>query len=444
MKPLVAHAIYRTAAALRGEPTFSYLSRYRDSQWRNRKLTAEYHEEQLEALGRFAVTSIPYYRNLGLGGAWADFPVLSKQQLKDHHASLIHPGFRGGHRKTTGGSTGEPVTILKDSEAMAREQAGTLRGYAWARLPVGSRQARFWGVPRGTEARWGGELRDFGLNRRRFSAFDFDDTVLTRFYRRFLRFDPHYAYGYVSMLEAFAKFVSNAYPERVFPSLRAVISTSELLTPDARRSIEEGFGVRVFNEYGCGEVGTIAHECEAGRMHITDENLFVEILDEDDQPLMGRDGRVVVTELHNRAQPLIRYDLGDYGTRSDADCICGRGLGVLENIHGRAYDIVFGPNGRKYHPEFFIYIFEELKRERDQIRQFQVVQRGRTLEINLIRGPGFESRIEIPIREALEAEFGDHFAIVFNYVEAIEREASGKLRVVKRDLSTEPSGTSEP
>ncbi len=67
------------------------------------------------------------------------------------------------------------------------------------------------------------------------------------------------------------------------------------------------------------------------------------------------------------------------------------------------------------------------------IRQFQVVQRDRTLEVRLIRGPDFEAVAEELILEALEKEFESYFEVIFRYVDVIEREASGKVRLVKRE-----------
>src|SRR6185436_14536395 len=98
-----------------------------------------------------------------------------------------------------------------------------------------------------------------------------------RYLTHLASFRPQYLYGYGSMLRAMAMYLVDK--KRTFPAdLTAVISTAEALTPPDRRLFERAFSAPVFNEYGCGELGTIAHECESGTLHVHAENLLVEIL----------------------------------------------------------------------------------------------------------------------------------------------------------------------
>ncbi len=431
MTPKLANLVYRAASTLRREPTFRYLSDYEASQWWDREQLAVFQSDLLEKLLEHLSAEVPKYRG-SLASSLDELPIVTKKEIKEQTITFLSENRHGPTTtKTTGGSTGQPITIVKDAEAMAREQAGTLRGYCWAGINVGDKQARMWGVPIDSNRRRKDALRDFLLNRVRFSAFNYQERDLADFYERFIRFKPQYIYGYVSMVRDFANYLSRSGKSQSHPWLKAVITTSEVLSQAARNDISKALGVRVYNEYGCGEVGTIAHECEHGSMHITSENLYVEILDEQNR-VSAKDGKIVITELHNRAQPLVRYELGDYGRLGTSECACGRKLPILENIHGRAYDIIVGPEGRKYHPEFFIYIFEELKQKSESILQFQLIQNNQTLNISLVRGKDFNQDVEQQIAGRLRQEFGDYFSTEFAYVSSIPREASGKLRVVKR------------
>ncbi|MCB0344463.1 MAG: phenylacetate--CoA ligase family protein [Bdellovibrionales bacterium] len=431
MNTKLANLVYHLAATVRREATFRYLSDYEASQWWDREQIEVFQSDRLAELLNFIADEVPKYNGVPADSVY-DLPIVSKKEIKEQTKLFLAQNPNGPlTTKTTGGSTGQPITIVKSSDAMAREQAGTLRGYSWAGIYPGNKQARMWGVPRNSAKRNKESIRDFLLNRIRFSAFNYKESDLAEFYQRFMNFRPDYIYGYVSMVRDFANFLSRNGKMQTYPWLKAVVTTSEVLSEAARQDISKAFGVRVYNEYGCGEVGTIAHECEHGTMHVSSENLFIEILDEQNKPTK-QDGKIIVTELHNRAQPLVRYELGDYGRLGRGDCPCGRKLTVLENIHGRAYDIVVGPEGRKYHPEFFIYIFEELKQESESILQFQLVQNNETLNISLVRGKDFDQQIETQILARLRQEFGDYFTTDFNYVDSIPREPSGKLRVVKR------------
>ena len=431
MHQLIAQTVYRIASKLRGENTFSLLNAYSESQWWSAERLEHYQQVHIEALLRFLKHSVQYYADKDFVDI-KEIPILTKASLKENSKSLTSSGARIIEAKTTGGSTGQPVTIYKDREAMAREQAGTLRCYGWANILPGDKQARFWGQPINTSAHAKSRLRDLLLNRERFSAFNFTPATLLEFSQRLERFNPAYLYGYVSMLTSMARFIREDGRLLKLPSLKAVISTSEILTEDSRRLLESVFGVKVFNEYGCGEVGSIAHECEHGGMHLVAENLYLEVLDDSGRPVVNKPGRIVVTELHNRAMPLVRYELGDYCTLTNEGCQCGRGLPVISNIHGRAYDIIIGPSERHYHPEFFIYIFEAIKRDGDSIKQFQLVQDDRQIIINIVKSPIFRPEIEKQIEDVLRREFGDYFSYKFNYVPEIAREPSGKMRVVKR------------
>ena len=431
MDQRLAQFIYYIAARARAEQTFRYLDDYQKSQFWTTAQWADYQRDKLASLLSYAQNSIPFYRSQN-NWELADFPIITKTQLQEQQTLFCPVQLGQVTRKTTGGSTGQPVTILKDKEAMAREQAATLRCYRWAGILPGDRQARFWGTTGTLSGGLQQRIRDFSLNRIRFSAFNFNEHDFQQFMARLIKFSPAYLYGYASMLDRLAVYLNDTKTRPNLPQLKALISTSEVLSPEVRENLSNTFGVRVFNEYGCGEVGSIAHECEYGALHIVAENVLVEILNEQNQPLKDSPGRVVITELHNHALPLIRYELGDYATLSTEACPCGRTLPILKSVQGRAYDIIIGPNGKNYHPEFFIYIFENVKRRSSAIRQFQVVQDDRHLRINIVLGENSNVSLEKAITAALNKEFGDYFSYEFCYCDEIAREASGKMRVVKR------------
>ena len=112
------------------------------------------------------------------------------------------------------------------------------------------------------------------------------------------------------------------------------------------------FGCPVRTNYYCNEVWAIAAECEHGRLHEFSDNVVLELLDADGQPVPdGTPGEVVVTGLNNFVQPFIRYRLGDIAVRSPRRAAaCGRELPVLERIEGRDDDVFVHPDGRRIHP----------------------------------------------------------------------------------------------
>lgn len=356
-----------------------------------------------------------------------NIPMITKNDIIDHQSTISSGmGKLRVSSKTTGGSSGHPVTILKNVSALARERAATWRSYAWAGVQVGDPQARFWGVPLRMKNQLKYKVIDFIANRIRLSAFDITHTTMKDYYRRLHGFRPVYLYGYVSMIDIFAQYLNEEGLE-LPDSVVSIITTSEILTDQIKKRIECKLHRRVFNEYGCGEVGSIAHECSCGSMHIMADNLIVEIDDS---------GEVIVTDLHNYAMPLIRYRLNDFAELSTKQCSCGCQFPVLEKIYGRAYDLIQLKNGRRSHPELIIYVFEEFKEKFRGLCQFQFVQHGLgDVSINLVVNDKFKKSVsEQHLRDRFECVLGMKPTIVFYYKDEIEREKSGKIRLVKCEI----------
>jgi len=253
---------------------------------------------------------------------------------------------------------------------------------------------------------------------------------MARYTERLASLKPRYFYGYVSMLVEYAQYFRSVGRRAPF-QLQCIITTAEVLTQVQRDLLKSVFGTPVFNEYGCGELGTIAHECEQGNLHLSEENMIVEIMDGESVCPPGSMGEIVITELNNLATPLIRYRTGDYGALDDSLCGCGRTLRVLKDVYGRAYDFVVNRQGEKFHAEFIMYIFEDALRQHLGVRQFQVVQRD--FDDFLVRfvpnddyNGGIEELVESRLREKVDPEA----RVTLEQVENIERERSGKIRLI--------------
>jgi len=105
------------------------------------------------------------------------------------------------------------------------------------------------------------------------------------------------------------------------------------------------------------------------------DNLYIEILDEDGLPVReGETGQVIVTELRSRAMPLLRYQLMDYVEVGHERCPCGRGLPLIRQVIGRAYDYLVSRSGRRFHGEKVMYLLERLQGLKMGVRQMQVKQ----------------------------------------------------------------------
>jgi phenylacetate-CoA ligase len=128
----------------------------------------------------------------------------------------------------------------------------------------------------------------------------------------------------------------------ICPSLECCIITSEVCTKEDEILLNKAFGITIINEYGSSEIGLIAFPDKENRWLVTHEDLFVEILDDNDLPVAeGEKGRIIVTSLYNKAMPFIRYELGDIASVKEE-----AGVKVLQQLHGRLNDTIRLPSGR--------------------------------------------------------------------------------------------------
>lgn len=430
--------VYYPTTILRMELPYFIQRKLTKTQYLSTEQIKSIQVKRLAALVKHARETTVFYGNLpqssieGLDDI-RQLPVIDKEILRNNNDQFLSSKFCGlTASKTSGGSTGAPITVIKNNFGMANEFAATWRGYEWAGVGIGDKQARFWGVPMERGAKIKSKLIDFVTNRLRVSAFAFSDEDMERYAFSLKKFKPIYFYGYVSMIKEFAQFVRRNGYEKFF-NIRCVITTSEVLTEEDRKFISSTFNCPVFNEYGCGEIGTIAHECEKGSLHISAENMIVEILDDTGNPVApGQPGELVVTDLVNYSMPLIRYRMKDFGSISPTFCECGRGLPVLQKVYGRSYDMILNKDGKKFHGEFFLYMIEDIKKKGIVINGYQVEQSSpNKLTISIVAN---EENFEITknlLTSHIREKFDKDVNIEFLRKNEIAREASGKLRVIK-------------
>jgi phenylacetate-coenzyme A ligase PaaK-like adenylate-forming protein len=248
------------------------------------------------------------------------------------------------------------------------------------------------------------------------------------------RFEPDYLNVYPSMGVLLAE---EQLAGRLRLTLRTMSTSSELRTPETTARISEAFGVQPFDLYATTE-GLWACDCEHhDGLHLMEDGVVVENVDADGRPVPdGEPGaRLLVTNLANRVQPLIRLAVADAVTLTSEPCACGRTLRRIERVDGRSDDVLWlpGPDGRNIavHPMQFAVV----ARDRDVV-EFQVVQEGAEVVV-LVVARGNANGLEDRVRAGVAARFaalGVHDATIeVRRTEALERSAGGKLRIVNAD-----------
>ena len=281
----------------------------------------------------------------------AELPLLRKSDVLDAGVVPFHaPGYTRDnvHIYTTSGTTGRILEVWHDGGNFGHDRAANIRRFAATkRYHPWSRLVHFKPFPLDTS--W---YQRLGIYRREviYSALP----IRTRC-ERLLAARPHAVIGYPVMLRDLLRALTAAELDQLGRTLRVVLTESELLTPELRDQLANGFGVPVFNEYSAYEALHIGFDCAEGQLHIAEDRCYVEVVDPDGNPVPdGIEGHVVVTGYRERAMPLLRYWLGDRAIRYSEPCMCGRTLRRLELTTGRADDYVILPDGERIYTGTFI------------------------------------------------------------------------------------------
>lgn len=426
-------------AAWEGSPYLRHYRRLCRTQFDSPDAVRQRQLDDLKQLVAHAYDTVPYYRrifdNLGLQPedirSFDDFqnvPLLTKQDLRDHFDDLLSTAYRGEklHLKKTSGSTGVPVRVLIDDAGMQFKRACTLRSDEWSGWRLGQRVAKVWGNPEYLQHGWRGRLRNLLLERADYlDTLKMTDACLARFAQRLRRTQPGLIFGHAHSVYLLAQFIQRHGPEGIHP--RGIITTAMVLHDWQRKVIEEVFACPVTNRYGCEEVSLIACECEQHRgLHINADSLHVEILTGGRAAKPGEAGAVVVTDLANRAMPILRYKVGDVAAWAQKPCACGRGLPMLERLEGRESDYVTSESGELISG---ISLTENFAMHVPGVAQMQIVQESRThFRFRVVRGPDFGSASEATMAALVRERFGPNTRHELEFVEAIPQEPSGKYR----------------
>jgi phenylacetate-CoA ligase len=388
---------------------------------------------------------VPYYRDVfrRLDFAVPDIrsvadlaalPLLAKPEIRLNMEALKSERARGLMRFNTGGSTGEPLIFWLGRERVSHDVGAKWRAMRWWGVDIGDAEIVVWGSPieLGTQDRVRA-LRDALLRTELLPAFEMSEADLDGFLARIHRRRPKMLFGYPSALAHIARHARRRSVAMNDLGIRVAFVTSETLYSDQRLDIERVFGCPVANGYGSREAGFIAHQCPAGGMHITAEDVIVEIIDERGRPLPpGRSGEIVVTHLATTDFPFIRYRTGDFGTLSDRKCECRRGLPLLAEIRGRTTDFVVAQDGTVMHGLALIYVIRDIR----GVRQFKIIQESlKSTRVLLVTEPGFNSWEEETIRKGLQNRLGSGVRVDIERVAEIPREASGKYRYIVSRVS---------
>ena len=425
MTPALRHWLHRRQHPER----YARLASLLQNQTLSQAVLLENQRRDFADMVRFSAAHTDFYAgHLSDLSAWdgrpGSLPLLTKEAVRTHLDGMLsrdadHTQAKVGH---TGGSTGQPLAFWYDEAKHELMRAGMMRGFMMSGWQPGQKVLYLWGARQdvGKSGVFGQGLADAVAGERTIAAVEYTEASLHAWATQIQHWRPTLLYGYASALGELARYVLDQ--NLPMPgSLLGVYSTAEVLDESQRPLMQQAFGCKVFNQYGCREVPNIAWECRHGHMHVMVDLVLLESV-----PLDGED-RLLVTSLTNRLMPFIRYDLGDAGRLLDGACDCGSPFPLMEMGMCRQNDLIRTRNGKRVHPAWFNRQLYGLT----QIRQYQWVQSGLDrMTLNLVCPQRLDERTEARLGESLRQEVDASMVLEVNYLDEIPRTASGKHRFV--------------
>jgi phenylacetate-CoA ligase len=339
-------------------------------------------------------------------------------------------------KKSTSGTSGNPLRFGYDRNSDHWRNAVKLRGYGWAGYHPGDRSLHFWGLlsalyTRGLRQRIKQDVDHWLKREYLVDSTDRSEAQLGKVAELIGRLHPKVLVCYAQAGAALARHI-NEHGLRSWPPI-SVITGAERLFPADRGALRDAFGPGIFESYGSREIMLMGMECEAHEgLHVPMENVLLEVLVREDGRLRsaapGEIGEVAVTDLHNYGMPFIRYLTGDLAALEEPRrCSCGRALVRLRSVEGRITETLHDARGRAVSGLFFNVLFSVLA---DKIRNFQAVQRrDGSIEIKLVPNHAFDDDV-LRILDDNCRKYLSGVDVKTEIVQAIALGENGKRRVV--------------
>jgi phenylacetate-CoA ligase len=425
---------------LTGKTTYKYYTKYKETQWFNRDEMIKYQISKLRKLIHHCYVNVPYYTNIMKErkinpkavesmNYIQQFPILTKEIIKENYELFIpinSNNIKGIKTSPTGGTTGSILNKRNDANTRSSIWGSYRRFYDWMGITPGDMILTY----------WGGHIRKPNY-REHFK------NLLSNKLRNTISFNaydtcPNTIDLIIKCLKSGKIKLIQSYPQALYTlalqlrergnsfKIKAIMTTSEPLMPQHRELFREVFNCEAYDQYGCGEIGGIAYECEAHNgLHITEERVYLEI---------NENNELLITDLDNFAMPFIRYYNGDQAEFASEDCLCGRKSKVMKRILGRTCDYLLCRNGQSLHWAYFWHLLfdTEIALKRN-FKKFQIVQKSEDFLLFRYVGDKLTKLDEGILLRMIREKMGD-IKIDFIKEDDIECSISGKYRPVINEL----------
>jgi phenylacetate-CoA ligase len=391
--------------------------------------------KKLNALITHAYENVPYYRNLFTSARLVPsdirnidditrIPTTSKITLQSQKKEeIVAKGIDIDTcvEDVTSGSTGIPLHVYFTEDDYLTRSLLFIRTFMATGYKLTDRQAVI------TDTRFVSNkkywFQKVGIFRKEYIPVQLSMDKQIDLLKKYM---PDYIHGYPQSIALVADEMLKRGIHTIKP--RMVCTGAELVSKRTREVINSTFGVNMVDTYATIESGIIAWECPEYRgYHVNIDSTVLELLKNGKRALPGERGKVVITNLHSFAMPIIRYELGDICIASDYDCPCGNALPLMSIVEGRSDDMVYTPSGKMVSPNSITNALEAV----DGIKQFRVIQEDKeNLILQLVKGDGYQPDTPQKAQGLLNELTGERMEVRVEIANNIPRDPSGKIRAV--------------
>ncbi|WP_312535366.1 phenylacetate--CoA ligase family protein [Acinetobacter variabilis] len=381
----------------------------------------------------YVLSNSEWYKRQNLDGLEKIKP-LEKTDLINNLNKIKTISESEGIVSLTGGTTGASMKVIYTKKDIQERFAILDHFRAQHGYELGKKTAWFSGKNLITQK---------DIDRGICSHYDFVNKI--KFYSTFLINEKNFDVYWKSLNEFQPEFLVG-FPSSVFEicqiardrglkykgKAKVFFPTAETVLPEHREVIFEILGCKLVDQYASSEGAPFILECSKGHLHIHPLTGIFEVVDDDLNP--ARSGQMLVTSFTTHGTPLIRYKIGDSITLADNSkkCDCGSIFPLVERIEGRTNDYILSPT----HGKVNLGNISNSTKDTRGIVCFQLIQdKIDHLEVRIVASKDFDKKQEMNFISSLRERIGNEIELDIRYVEAIEKEKSGKFRIVKNTLS---------
>ncbi|WP_179353609.1 phenylacetate--CoA ligase family protein [Winogradskyella vidalii] len=383
--------------------------------------------KKLDELLSHATQTTQYYKDKAFK-TLEDFPVVDKNMIRNHYDEFFSDKYDKKDCKlvATSGSTGSPFRLYQNKEKVRKIQSDNLYFSAKSNFKLGQYLVfiRIWPKSLSTKLKLNFWIKNF----KPWNILNLSDAAIAKLITELNQKNKTISFlGYPTALEKICNYIAALGENPIRFKTQSIITISEALKPTTKAQVEQYFGVTPLSRYSNNETGIIAQQIEGNtnKFRINDSSYVIEILNlnEDTVVPFGQPGRIVLTDLYNKATLLIRYDTGDIGCM-DLD---ENGIPYFTEISGRKIDQLYNTKGDLISSHLSLRVLDY-----GSFKQYQLVQKSK-------KEYHFNFNTDAPVAEAkliadYKTYFGDDAIIKINYVDEVPLLASGKRREVVNEF----------